>query len=153
LGEKEAMARPGRKPIEIDLKTVQTLAAQGLTDEKIYAFLGIGKDTFYRRKREYSEFSDALTKGRATGEASLANKLYTKAMAGTGNSEDIKYILERRFGWGKVERFEGNITSNHEHKHTHEFTVGPAVQSFLAAVGVIADGAGSGNSAQGDGKT
>jgi len=85
------MAKAGRKPLDIDLKIVQTLAGQGLTDEKIYDYLKISKDTFYRRKRELSEFSDALTQGRAIGEANLANALYQKAVA--GSSEDIKYIL------------------------------------------------------------
>ncbi len=128
------MATRGRKPLEIDLKTVQTLAGQGLTDEKIYEFLGISKDTFYRRKREYSEFSDALTKGRATGEAALANKLYQKAMA--GSSEDIKYILERRFGWGKVDKIEVGGKIEQEHEHHHDMEIGPALREVLDGLGI-----------------
>jgi len=130
------MAKRGRKPIEINLKEVQTLAAQGLTDEKIYDYLGIGKDTFYKRKREMAEFSDALSQGRARGEAQLANKLYTKAIA--GNSEDIKYILERRFGWGKVEKIEvgGTVKQDHEHHHDHE--IGPALREVLESIGIPA---------------
>jgi len=133
------MPTRGRKPIEIDPKTVQTLAAQGLTDEKIYAFLGISHDTFYKRKREYTEFSEALSKGRANGEAALANKLYNKAMAGTGNSEDIKYILERRFGWGKVDKIQVGGKIEQEHEHHHDMEIGPALREVLDSLGIPAE--------------
>jgi hypothetical protein len=134
------MAKRGRKPIEINLKEVQTLAAQGLTDEKIYDFLGISHQTFYKRKREMVEFNEALSQGRARGEAALANKLYQKAV--NGSSEDIKYILERRYGWGKVDKIEvgGTVKQDHEHKQTYE--IGPALREVLESIGIPAGPAG-----------
>ncbi len=142
------MGKRGRKPIEINLKEIETLAAQGLTDEKIYDYLGISHDTFYKRKREMAEFTEALRRGRARGEATLANKLFQKAT--NGNSEDIKYILERRFGWGKVDKFEGKITTENEHRHDHE--IGPALREILASIGLPAGPAGPKGGDAGDGE-
>lgn len=142
------MNKRGRKPIEINLKEIETLAAQGLTDEKIYDFLGISHDTFYKRKRQMSEFAEALSRGRARGEAKLASVLFQKATA--GNSEDIKYILERRFGWSKVDKFEGKITTENGHQHEHE--IGPALREVLASIGIPAEPTGPKDGDAGDSK-
>jgi predicted DNA-binding protein (UPF0251 family) len=143
------MAKVGRKPIEIDIKQVKALASQQLSDQDIFTILHISKDTFYKRKKQLKEFSDALAEGRAIGIANITNKAYQKAMAGDG--EMIRFILERKAGWKKEDRVNvgGKIEQDHEHKHTHEFVVGPAVQDFLAEVGLITNGAGQDDSPAG----
>lgn len=78
----------------------------------------------------------------------LASVLFQKATA--GNSEDIKYILERRFGWSKVDKFEGKITTENGHQHEHE--IGPALREVLASIGIPAEPTGPKDGDAGDSK-
>ena len=43
-----------------DLGQVEALAANGLTQEQIALALGISEKTLYNRKREFTEFADAI---------------------------------------------------------------------------------------------
>ena len=43
---------------------VEAWARNGLTDEQIAKNLGISKDTFYKYKKEYTDFSDSLKRGK-----------------------------------------------------------------------------------------
>jgi hypothetical protein len=52
----------------------------GATEKQIYENLGITKDTFYRYKRNYKEFSDLLKNGRQALVMQLRNTLIKKAM-------------------------------------------------------------------------
>lgn len=59
---------------------VEGWARNGLTDEQIAKNLGISVDTFYRYKKEYSEFSEALKKGKEVIDFEVENKLLKRAL-------------------------------------------------------------------------
>jgi hypothetical protein len=139
-GRRRDMARTGRKPLEIDLKQVKALASQQLSDQEIFTILHISKASFYKKKREEKDFTDAIAEGRAIGIANVTNKAYQKAMAGDG--EMIRFILERKAGWKKEDRVNvgGKIEQDHEHKQTYE--IGPALREVLESIGIPAGPAG-----------
>lgn len=61
---------------------VEGWARDGLTDEQIWNKLGISKDTFYRYKNEYSDFSDSLKRGKEIVDREVENALLKKAIGG-----------------------------------------------------------------------
>lgn len=134
------MSKTGRKLIEIDLKQVQTLAAHQLTDQNIYTILGISKDTFYRRKKEFCEFSDALNRGRVIGIANIVNKAYQKALA--GDNYMIKFFLERKGGWvkpGSADEHSRTMVQDDKQKNENDYTIGPALREFLESLDLYND--------------
>lgn len=76
------MGKPGRKPIEIDLAQVESLAAQGLNQEQIADALGIGTRTLEARKATNPAFLAAIKKGKAKGLAIVTNKLFEACKGG-----------------------------------------------------------------------
>ena len=59
---------------------VEGWARDGLTDEQIWNKLGISKDTFYRYKNEYSDFSDSLKRGKEVVDREVENALLKRAL-------------------------------------------------------------------------
>jgi len=115
------MASAGRKPIKItvaDIKKIGSLAGRGLMDKEIMSIMGWSHDFFYKKKRELTEFNDAIEKGRASGHAQIANKLFESAMS--GNVSAMQYYLARRAGWSE----------KHEVEHD---TAKPVVINFVDA--------------------
>ena len=75
----------GRPPFEITeevIRKVEALAAQGLTQEQICSVIGICPDTLCRKKKQFSEFSDAINRGKHKGVATVTNALFNKAKKG-----------------------------------------------------------------------
>ena len=76
----------GRKPLwdilDMDdkLEAVEGWALQGSLDAEIMEMLGVGKDTFYKWKKEKPEFAEALKKGRHISNGELINAAYRQAM-------------------------------------------------------------------------
>jgi DNA-binding XRE family transcriptional regulator len=64
---------------EVDLVQVEAHAARGMTQEQIAAALGISDFTLYARKRESSEFSEAIKRGQAKGIGIITNELFESA--------------------------------------------------------------------------
>lgn len=62
------------------LKRVESWARDGLTDAQIWANMGVGKNLFYRIKREHKEFQDALKKGKAPVDFEVENALLKRAL-------------------------------------------------------------------------
>lgn len=83
--------------IEIDLDKVEMLASRGLTLEQIATSLGISVKTLERRKRDMTEMSDAIKRGRDKGVALIANKLYAEAK--DGNVAAMIFFLKTQGGW------------------------------------------------------
>lgn len=86
---KEAPKEPekvGRKQLydemEIDdkLDAIRGWAMSGSTDKDIYTMLEVSKETFYKWKRERSQFADALKKGKHIANGELQNSAYKQAM-------------------------------------------------------------------------
>ena len=91
------MVKVGRPKLDItpqDIKKAEALASQGLTQEQIFYSLGIGKSTYYLRKAEIKEFSDAIKRGQAKGIAKVTNALFNKAIGGD-NVSMIFYLKNR----------------------------------------------------------
>lgn len=58
---------------------IEGWARDGLIDEQIAHNLGISKDTFYKYKREYPDFSNALKRGKEVADYEVENALFKRA--------------------------------------------------------------------------
>ena len=78
------MKRGGKGKYETDIKPrfdeITHWLRSGASEKQICENLGITKDTFYRYKRNYKEFSDLLKNGRQALVMQLRNTLIKKAM-------------------------------------------------------------------------
>ena len=83
--------------IQIVLKQVESLAANGLTHEQIAAALGISESTLTKRKRESADFTDAIKRGKAKGIAVVTNKLMESIKG--GNMTGMIFFLKTQAGW------------------------------------------------------
>lgn len=83
--------------IKIDLAKVESLAANGLTQEQIALALGISASTLDNRKRENVEFVDAIKRGKAKGIALVTNKLMESIKG--GNITGMIFFLKTQAGW------------------------------------------------------
>ena len=108
--------------IEIDSQQVETLAAQGLTNEQIAAALGISRTTLQSRKRENEQFEQALIRGRARGIAVVTNRFFEIIQAKDNEGQYVydadtrlnamKFFMERRGGWVRQEQNKVDLTSS-----------------------------------------
>lgn len=73
---------------------VEGWARDGLTDEQIAKNLGISKDTFYRYKNEYSDFSDSLKRGKEIVDREVENALLKRALGYTYEEETIEELAD-----------------------------------------------------------
>lgn len=94
----------GRKPLwEVmdmpsKLESVRGWAMQGSTDEEIYTMLEISKDTFYKWKKEFPEFAEALKKGKNISNGELINSAFKQSVG-------FEYVEEQAIkvkDWKKV---------------------------------------------------
>jgi len=83
--------------IQIDLAKVESLAANGLTQEQIAAALGISESTLHKRKQENTEFTAAIKRGKAKGIALVTNKLMESIK--DGNMTGMIFFLKTQAGW------------------------------------------------------
>lgn len=72
---------------------VEAWARNGLTDEQISKKLGISKDTFYKYKKDYSDFSDSLKRGKEVIDVEVENALLKRAL-GYKYDEVTKELIE-----------------------------------------------------------
>lgn len=72
---------------------IEAWKRDGLTDEQIFKNLGISKDTFYKYKDKYADFSDALKKGKEVADIEVENALFKRAI-GYKYKEVIKEVKE-----------------------------------------------------------
>lgn len=72
---------------------IEAWKRDGLTNEQIMKNLGIGRDSFYRYKDKYSEFSDTLKKGKEVADIEVENALFKRAI-GYKYKEVIKEVKE-----------------------------------------------------------
>jgi hypothetical protein len=87
----------GRPKYKITTKVcreAEEYAAQGLTLKQIANNLGIHRDTLNEKKKENSDFSDSVARGRDRGIAEVTNALYKGAI--DGDISAIKYFLNNR---------------------------------------------------------
>jgi len=91
------MGRPSWIPP--DLSVVEELAARGNTLDQIAILLGCKRATLFERKRHYSDFADAIERGRAKGIDKVENVVYQAAI--NGSIPAATFYLDRRGGWGQ----------------------------------------------------
>lgn len=87
------------RKIEIDLAKVESLAAQGLTEEQIADALGISPRTLTNRKRDSADFADSIKRGKAKGIAVVTSKLMEQVKS--GNVTAMIFFLKTRGGWSE----------------------------------------------------
>ena len=106
--------------IHIDLKQVESLAANGLTDEQIASALGISRTTLANRKRENEQFVQAIKRGKAKGIALVTNKLMESIKG--GNMTAMIFFLKTQAGWKE--------TNVQEHTGANGTALQPPVFNF-----------------------
>ena len=106
--------------IHIDLKQVESLAANGLTDEQIASALGISRTTLANRKRENEQFVQAIKRGKAKGIALVTNKLMESIKG--GNITAMIFFLKTQAGWKE--------TNVQEHTGANGTALQPPVFNF-----------------------
>lgn len=112
-----------RKPLEFDLKQVEGLAAQGLTEGQIAQALGICQDTLTNHKKRNSEFSDAIKRGKAKGIGVVTNKLMEQIKS--GNTTAMLFYLKCQAGWKETDVREITGPNGGEIQHSVKWTVQP----------------------------
>ena len=93
--EKRKVGRPRFEVTPEVCEQVENLAAQGLTVDQIALVLGVHKATLFDKQNEYSDFSDAIKRGRGKGIANVTNALYEKATVDKDNTAMIFYLKNR----------------------------------------------------------
>lgn len=74
------MAKSKWDSVKEKLILVEGWARDGLTDIQIASNLGISKDTFYKYKKEHTDFSDSLKRGKEIVDMEVENALLRRAM-------------------------------------------------------------------------
>lgn len=122
------MARPTVEITADLLKKVEALAAQGLTNDQIAYSIGHAPSTLYAKKKMNSELSEAISRGKAKGIATLTNSLFNKAKSGDIGA--IKYFLNNRDRENWQERPENNQFNDDAPPLSIHFTVKQAVSEI-----------------------
>lgn len=99
------MGERGRKSkydtdIKPRLNEVKEWAENGASDKDIYENLGIGKNTFYKYKKDNDEFRDTIKKGRLKPIKEIKNALYRRAV---GFQYTEKKVIEDNAGYKRTE--------------------------------------------------
>ena len=95
--KKKQVGRPKIIINDVICKRAESLSAQGLTLSQIANVLGISETTLYEKKAKYSEFSEAIKRGKDKGIASITSVLFDKAQKGDNTA--IIFYLKNRAGW------------------------------------------------------
>ena len=106
---------PGRPKWIPDKKInvkVETFAARGLNYKQLATSLGISNDTLINARKEYSEFSEAIERGRNQGVIAATNALFENVEKGDLSS--IKYYLNNTDPENWKDRRDHTITADVE---------------------------------------
>jgi len=111
--------KTGRPEILINdemIRRAEAYAAQGLTMPQIASVLGMSQTTLYDKKSKFSEFSEAIKRGKDKGIATITNALFNKAREGDNTA--MIFYLKNQAGW--QDRIEKETIV--EHKHVLDLT-------------------------------
>jgi len=92
--------KTGRPEILINdemIRRAEAYAAQGLTMPQIASVLGMSQTTLYDKKSKFSEFSEAIKRGKDKGIATITNALFNKAR--DGDNTAMIFYLKNQAGW------------------------------------------------------
>ncbi len=93
-------AGSGRQSIHIDLAEVEKLCALQCTDEEIAAFFSVSVSTIERRKQR-TEFREAMERGKARGRVSLRRRLFEQATKSNNIAATI-FLAKNLLGYRDV---------------------------------------------------
>ncbi len=108
------MGRPAIEITEEILKKAELLSSHGHDQDQIAILLGMGKATFYEKKKKFPEFQDAITRGKVKGGAVVASKL----MEAVQNGSVSAMIWYEKTRLGKSEKVNVESSGTVTHKHT-----------------------------------
>ncbi len=89
------MAKSKWEQVKDKLILVEGWAREGLTNEQIARKLGINPDTLYKYQNKYSEFADALKKGKEIVDYEVENALLKNALEGNVTAQ-IYWLNNRK---------------------------------------------------------
>jgi glutaredoxin len=92
------MAQSKWPEVKEKLIQVEAWCRDGLIDEQIANNLGISIDTFYRYKKEHSEFSESLKRGKEVVDIEVENKLLKRALGYSYNEKTFEKIWNDKLG-------------------------------------------------------
>ena len=95
--KKNEKKKTGRKPVQIDLLKVETMASQFFTHEEMCANLGISRETFYKNVKKNTDITDAIKRGQEKGRGVIKGKFWEKILE--GNMTAIIFALKVHSGW------------------------------------------------------
>jgi hypothetical protein len=98
------MGRPKWIPTAEHIREVEKLAARGMSYQQIADALHISIDTLLERRRDFSDFSGAIKKGRAALFAIAGGILFdtmTKSQREELRLGAAQFVLTRRAGWSE----------------------------------------------------
>ncbi|MEG2919102.1 MAG: helix-turn-helix domain-containing protein [Clostridium sp.] len=84
------------------LLLVEAWARNGLTDEQIAKNLGISKDTFYKYKKEHTDFSDSLKRGKEVVDIEVENALLKRALGYKYDEVTKELCKDKETGEGEL---------------------------------------------------
>ncbi len=114
-GGKRPMA--GRKAVHIDLEQVEKLAAIQCTEAEIASVLGVSERTIERRKQQ-SDFAEAMARGKARGRVSLRRNLWS--LANKGQPAANIFLAKNLLG------YKDYLTNEHSGPDGGPIMIGPA---------------------------
>jgi|TARA_R110000796_G_C14445490_1_gene422801 transposase len=112
--KKTKIKKVGRPEIQITdevLKRAEMYAAQGLTMPQIASVLGMSETTLYDKKSRFTEFSDAIKRGKDKGIATITNALFNKAREGDNTA--MIFYLKNQAGWQDKTEKETIVENRH----------------------------------------
>lgn len=97
------MARPSKYETHVAprLEEIKDWCRNGATDEEVAKRLGINIDTLYTYKKQFSEFSEAIKKGKEIFDSEVENALYERCIGGKVTLQRPFKVKRTRFEKGK----------------------------------------------------
>jgi len=120
--------------IQIDLAKVESLAANGLTQEQIASALGISESTLTKRKKENTDFADAIKRGKAKGIALVTNKLMESIKG--GNMTGMIFFLKTQAGWRETQHIDHTSSDGTMSPKSAKAMTNEEIEAELEALGV-----------------
>ena len=111
----EKKSNAGRKKLIITadmIEQAETLGAQGMTTMQIASALGMGESTIYEKMNKYSEFKEAIKRGKDKGIAMVTERLLDKCMA--MDTTSILFYLKCQAGWRDTQELELSANGNNK---------------------------------------
>ena len=106
------MAKPGLDITEEIIKEVEIMAGNGLTQQQIYRYYGIGHNYWNKLKKENKELRRAFHKGKSKTILAVSGRLMDKIMC--NDLRAIIFYLKTQAGWREKTTInvKGNVKSN-----------------------------------------